>query len=86
MNGRRPLAALLAELGDSVQSMTTLPGVRPQSLSMSLPIDLRFGFLGGSPAIFGDVPLFRTRTAFDPELTLLRVDWHAVPLAVENAS
>lgn len=89
MNGRRALAELLIELADSAAAFadvaSTMP-VRARSLSLILPIDLRLASTDEGPTIVGDVPLFRTRTDFDPEPARLEVEWHAVPRAAERAS
>lgn len=85
MNGRRVLAELLSELADSAAALagaTDLP-VRARSLSLSLPIDLRLVATDDGLEVIGDVPLFLTRTAFDPEPARLEVGWHAVPPAGE---
>lgn len=76
MNGRRPLGQLLGDLADAAHLMGGQGVVRARSLEMTLPIDIR---LVGNELI-GDVPLFRTRTAFDPEPAQLAVTWHAVPV------
>ncbi len=89
MNGRRALAELLIELADSaaafVDVAVTMP-VRARSLSLSLPIDLRLASTDAGLEIVGDVPLFRTRTDFDPEPARLEIEWHAVPLGAAGAS
>jgi hypothetical protein len=46
---------------------------------MTLPIDVRLVASGQGTEVIGDVPLFITRTAFDPEPARLAVTWHAVP-------
>lgn len=89
MNGRRTLAELLTELADSAAvlagSTATMP-VRARSLSVSLPIDLRLISTNQTLHVIGDVPLFLTRTDFDPDPAHLDVTWHAVPRAPEEAS
>ena len=88
MNGRRALAELLTELADSVAVFADVAGsmpVRARSLSLNLPIDLRMVSTDHGVEIYGDVPLFRTRTAFDPDPARLEIDWHAIPLAPEEA-
>jgi hypothetical protein len=89
MNSRRTLAALLSELADSAAAFADAAGnmpVRARSLSLSLPIDLRVGWTDEGLEVIGDVPLFLTRTDFDPDPARLEVDWHAIPLATEEAS
>lgn len=88
MNGRRALAELLSELADSAAAFDVagdMP-VRARSLSLSLPIDLRLASTDKGLEVIGDVPLFLTRTEFDPDPARLEVNWHAIPLASEEAS
>ena len=88
MNGRRTLADLLSELADSIavvaDGASGMP-VRARSMSLSLPIDLRLVRTDRGWQVLGDVPLFRTRTDFDPEPARLEVHWHAASLAPEAA-
>ena len=89
MNGRRALAELLTELADSAAAfagVTENMPVRACSLSLSLPIDLRFASTHQGLEVIGDVPLFITRTDFDPDPARLEVDWHAVPRVTEEVS
>lgn len=89
MNGRRALAALLSELADSAAALVEATGelpLRTRSLSLSLPIDLRVVLTEHSSEVLGDVPLFRTRTDFDPEPARLEVEWEAVSRAAEEAT
>ena len=79
MNGRRALGALLDDLSGSVADFIGSPLVRARSLAIDLPIDLRLVATPEGPLVIGDVPLFRTRTAFDPDPARLRVEWQAVP-------
>jgi hypothetical protein len=88
MNGRRPLAELLSELADSAAAFNVagdMP-VRARSLSLSLPIDLRLASTDKGLELIGDVPLFLTRTDFDPDPARLEVNWRAIPLGSEEAS
>jgi hypothetical protein len=88
MNGRRALAELLSELADIAAAFGVagdMP-VRARSLSLSLPIDLRLASTDKGLEVIGDVPLFLTRTEFDPDPARLEVNWHAIPLASEEAS
>jgi hypothetical protein len=82
VNGRRALAELLTELADSAAAFAYVAGempVRPRSLSLSLPIDLRLVVTTEEVEVIADVPLFRTRTDFDPDPAHLEVEWSAVP-------
>jgi hypothetical protein len=78
MTGRRPLAALLGELADGIAGFGASGPVRARSVSMRLPIDLRLVQADGGYELIGDVPLFRTRTEFDPEPAQLELEWHAI--------
>lgn len=78
MNGRRPLAELLGELAEAA-AFAGIGAVRARAMSISLPIDLRLVPTAAGPIVIGDVPLFRTRTAFDPDPARLGVLWHSVP-------
>lgn len=83
MNGRRALADLLNELAESTAVFANAASgvpVRARSLSISLPIDLRLAQTRDGPLVIGDLPLFRTRTDFDPDPARLEVEWRAVPL------
>lgn len=89
MNGRRALADLLIELADGVADLAGLAGnapVRTRSLSLSLPIDLRLASTDEGLQVIGDVPLFLTRTDFDPDPARLEIDWHTTVLATEQGS
>lgn len=88
MNGRRTLAELLGELAESAATFADATGgmpVRGRSLSLSLPIDLRLLSTADGPEVIGDVPLFRTRTDFDPDPARLEVEWRAVPRPTDEA-
>jgi hypothetical protein len=88
VNGRRALAELLSELADSAAAFADVAGampVRARSLSLSLPIDLRLVGTAEEPEIIADVPLFRTRTDFDPDPARLEVEWRAVPRPTDEA-
>jgi hypothetical protein len=78
MNGRRPLAELLGELAEGALGFAGAGAVRARSISLSLPIDIRLVPGDDGPTLIGDVPLFRMRTAFDPEPARIEVSWHAV--------
>lgn len=89
MNGRRTLAELLTELADSASAFAGVSAespVRARSLSLSLPIDLRLAATDQGLEVIGDVPLFLTRTDFDPDPARLEVNWHAVPHPTADAS
>lgn len=88
MNGRRPLAELLSELADSAAELTDVAGglpVRARSLSLSVPIDLRLELTSEGARVIGDVPLFLTRTDFDPAPARLVVEWRAVASLTDEA-
>lgn len=86
MSARRPLGELLGELAQGFAGFGGGAGIQPRSLHLRLPIDLRLAAVEGGFAILGDVPLFVTRTAFDPDPARLEIDWQVVPLeAVEAA-
>jgi hypothetical protein len=83
MIGRRALADLLGELAESATAFADAADaapVRVRSMSIDLPIDLRLAATADGPQVLGDVPLFRMRTAFDPDPARLQVEWHAIPL------
>lgn len=65
----RPLSETIAELAEGAIGQVPAPGgplgPRVTSLELSLPIDIRLPASGNG--LRGDVPLFRLRTAFDPE-------------------
>jgi hypothetical protein len=88
MTGRRPLGELVTELAEGMADLDVAGGVpvRARSLSLSVPVDLRVTSTDAGIVVIADVPLFLTRTAFDPEPARLEVDWHAVPPAPESAS
>ncbi|PSJ40834.1 hypothetical protein [Allosphingosinicella deserti] len=79
MNGRRTLGELLGELAGGVTGFVDSPFVRARSLLIDLPIDLRLVLAPDGPIVIGDVPLFLTRTAFDPDPARLQIEWQAVP-------
>lgn len=79
MTGLRPLGALLAELAGAADAFAADGPVQARSIRIGLPIDLRLVPDGAGFTLIGDVPLFRTRTAFDPDPARLEVEWLAVP-------
>ena len=81
MSERRPLGELLGELADCLTAFPANSGLQAQSLSLDLPIDVRLVSTADGLQLIGDVPLFLTRTDFDPTPARLAVEWHAVPVA-----
>ncbi len=79
MTARRPLGELIAELAGSAAEFAGAGPLRASSVRIGLPIDLRLVSEAGGLVLIGDVPLFRTRTAFDPDPARVEVEWHAVP-------
>lgn len=79
MSGRRPLGVLLGDLADCLTAFPGGAGLQAQSLSLDLPIDVRLVATADGFELLGDVPLFLTRTDFDPTPARLGVAWHAVP-------
>ena len=79
MIGRRPLAELLGELADSVFAFAGGDELHVRSLSVAVPVDLRVALTESGLELFGDVPLFLTRTAFDPDPARLDILWHVLP-------
>jgi len=86
MNARRALADLLIELADGVADLAGTTPVQTRSLSLRLPIDLRLVSTDDGLQVIGDVPLFLTRTDFDPDPAHLEIDWHTTLLATEKGS
>lgn len=84
MSARRPLGELLGELAQGFAGFGRA-GIQPRSLHLRLPIDLRLAAGEGGFEILGDVPLFVTRTAFDPDPARLEIDWQLVPLEAVEA-
>ncbi|MDQ0373926.1 hypothetical protein [Cellulomonas humilata] len=88
MNSRRGLGELLSELADSVAALAVAADtpVRVRSIALTIPVDLRVASTETGLEVVADVPLFLTRTAFDPDPARLGIDWHAVPVVSEAAS
>lgn len=65
----RPLGDTIADLAGSAMGEVRRAGdpamPRVTSLALSIPIDIRLA--SGGTELQGDLPLFRRRTAFDPE-------------------
>lgn len=85
MTARRPMGELLGELAQGFAGFGRGAGIQPRSLHLRLPIDLRLAAVEGGFEIIGDVPLFVTRTAFDPDPARIEIDWHLVPLEAVEA-
>ncbi|WP_323801278.1 hypothetical protein [Parasphingorhabdus sp.] len=77
---QRPLAALLGDLADGMILPDRGAPVVAWLISIEIPIDLRLDLHDGVTRLLGDAPIFRTRTAFDPEPAQLSIRWEAVPL------
>lgn len=71
MTARRPLHETLAELAGGLMEAARASPIRTRSVELSLPIDLRLP--GPDGELRGDLPLFRLRTAFDPEPARLAI-------------
>lgn len=76
----RPLGETIADLADSAVGTARADDapadIRVASVEFSLPIDIA---LTDDTGFHGDVPLFRRRTAFDPEPAHLRIVLSEVP-------
>lgn len=77
---QRPLAELLGDLADGMILPDRNMPVVARSIEIAIPIDLRLDLDNGEARLLGDAPIFRTRTAFDPEPAQLSIRWEAVPL------
>lgn len=87
MSARRPLGELLGDLADCLTAFPAGSGMQARSMSLDLPIDVRLISTADGLQLIGDVPLFLTRTDFDPAPARLAVEWHAVPVeAVERGA
>ena len=75
MIARRPMAEMLTEIAEGVSQATAGSGIRAASVEVSLPVDVRFTLGAGGAEIHADLPMLRTRTAFDPMPSRLRVTW-----------
>ena len=85
MNGRRPLAALLGELAESVAGFAGGDGRGPGAVAWRSRCRSTSAWSRATDGyeLIGDVPLFRMRTDFDPEPARLEVEWHAIPWSGE---
>jgi hypothetical protein len=70
MSPRRLLGETLAELAGGLLEATAVAPLGLSSVELDLPLDLRLDAAG---ELEGDLPLFRLRTAFDPEPARLRI-------------
>ncbi|MFL0355808.1 hypothetical protein ACI5KX_04955 [Erythrobacter sp. GH1-10] len=77
MKLRRPLAELLEEIASSALEGTAGAPIAVHGLEIDLPIELRLHSSDEGAALHGDVPLFLTRTPFDPPVSRLAVRWEA---------
>ena len=84
----RPLEDLLTELAAGLYVVTPsvggkggVPGVRPVSVELSFPVEMRVGVEAKKAMVLVDAPRTRTRTAFDFPLGRLsvRLESEAVP-------
>lgn len=79
INGRRPLGETLSDIAGGALGIGAAAGtlVRVTSIDLDLPLDIRLADGPEGPVVVGDVPLFRTRTAFDTEPSRLIVHCRA---------
>jgi hypothetical protein len=78
---RRSLGTTLgafADLGDLLAAGAA-DGLALRSLQLELPLDLRLAPGTAGVALIGDLPQFRTRTAFDPEPARLAITFVPCP-------
>jgi len=78
MNRRRPLYQMLSMIATELPQATAAIPLQTGEIELTLPLDLRLPLAGGE--LTGDLPLFRLRTAFDPEPAQLYVVLHQVAL------
>ena len=75
---RRPMSEMLADITDGVMASHRDGAlVHAAQIEMRLPLDIRMRADG---VLSADLPLFRTRTDFDPRGGWLSLTWLAVPL------
>ena len=74
---RRPLSALLGEVAQGALDGAADTPVRITDIEVDLPIELRLSHRESGAELLGDVPLFLTRTLFDPPVSRLAVRWVA---------
>ena len=77
MTFRRPLSALLGEVAQGAVDGAAETPVHITDIEVDLPIELRLSHRESGPELLGDVPLFLTRTVFDPPVSRLAVRWVA---------
>jgi hypothetical protein len=75
MSGRRPMAAMLAEMAEGVMAAAATAGVRATRMEVTLPVEI--GFTSGEFA--AELPRFITRTSFDAPPSRLHLVWEAQP-------
>jgi len=75
---RRPLYQTLSSITDDLMSATATTQLQTSSVELTLPIDLRLP--GENDDLIGDLPLFRMRTAFDPEPAHIHIVLNMVAL------
>ena len=62
---RRPLSETIVEIAENLLEATSQVPLHMSSVELRLPVDLRFPDKDNE--LTGSLPLFRLRTAFDPE-------------------
>jgi hypothetical protein len=62
MNQRRSLSETILDVADGALALAATPGIRPTSMAVTLPVEIRLAPGGG---LWADLPQFITRTAFD---------------------
>lgn len=73
---QRPLGDMLGEMFDAVLAARHPSAVvRPTSLDLDLPIEMRLVESAGEPVLVADVPAWRWRTDFDRRPGRLRISW-----------
>lgn len=79
MTGRRELHETLTEITHGIIFGGAVSGlVHVSSVELTLPIEIRLPLAGND--LIGDLPLFRMRTAFDPEPATLQMTLQEVAL------
>lgn len=82
MSRQPSLAATLIDIGEGAVALASVPGIRPKSLEVTLPVEFRF-FAGGE--LRAELPKFVTRTAFDRPPARLALAFEAVaPLSPDD--
>ena len=67
----RPLHETVTEIASSLLDATAKTPLHTSSVELKLPVDIRFPDENGD--LSGELPLFRTRTVFDPEPSWLHI-------------